>query len=435
MDSHHSDFTRHSFLAFQPPRTLQGFVQGLNGFVPQKDWSSTSGTQLFPSCAKTLAQFLPANTPGQTTITFTGPFVFPSERCALGVYAANPPQGGLRTVVNNWTNIHSWTKAVLDAVMVAKGSNVFDFAFTLDSGVKVCFYEPDDVDLNHVCSSLLTYFHTPTLIFDDCLNQQLVQRSAASQPRFLMPNSASSPPIEPSTTPTPTALSVKVAVKASTPLALEILNKTASVFSALDMLADAASGGIAFTPLDLLASATLSSRQNSTLSQLFEATALSERRYESTITTMKSVPTWTESNHVCLNVGDCVKAMQRLLVDNVFIGFQGNVRGRKKDLVIKKTFIKVINVAALGMYLAFPSTESANLLTMQNVSIKEEVSGLISLEIAIHLGGAYIELKNGLQFVLYQRSFVDPEGERDDTTGTKPTLKGCLLSRCYGRDR
>ena len=80
-----------------------------------------------------------------------------------------------------------------------------------------------------------------------------------------MPKFACSPPV---TTPTPTVLSGKGVVEASAPLKLEMINNTASVSSALDMLADAASGGIAFTLLDVIASVALSSRQNSALSPL-----------------------------------------------------------------------------------------------------------------------------------------------------------------------
>ena len=143
----------------------------LSSFVPQPAWGHTTGSTIQSACHHAYSQVIGEDSP--YVPLGGGPYTFSSGICSIGVYLVRPGDVGAPVVHETWKNIKDSIQHALLSFFLFDNQSVGS-VINLSSGVQICIYEPVDADPEHLCMFGTPYAQDKTLTLQECLDQHKV---------------------------------------------------------------------------------------------------------------------------------------------------------------------------------------------------------------------------------------------------------------------
>ena len=121
-------------------------------FTLKPGWANSLGTYTKSSCAQAIAE-LPRSKE-IVDIRFRRPKIIKVGTCAIGVYVTKPDPSGTTLVTEIWDRVVGWT---IDANNLNTAASSSGWVISTESGLQICFWEPEVVDRYHMCEQASTY--------------------------------------------------------------------------------------------------------------------------------------------------------------------------------------------------------------------------------------------------------------------------------------
>ena len=395
--------------------TLQALntTGSVSSFYFQSTWAHSHGPQIQRDCSKALDQVLGNDHPFEPLSG--GPYSFSFGLCSIGIYTQQPSNARNLRSPETWKNIKHWISDTLLSIFTIEVRPVGS-VLNLSSGVQICIWEPTDTDPESRCRTATPYARTRALTLQQCLNQHEVQNTTRTFPSTLYSNEASQTQgrddgplsvFHSNSQPVPQA---RQDLSPSTPLRQDQHQAQGLIGNPLSPYQ-----GVAQYQAQAI------SEDDSAHSPLLQAF---RRPPAPSILQLRG--DWTNqplSAALCQNNLATIRALQ----------MQYNIVA---NWILSGPIIHHSPPCSVGVYVTNPNSVGGTRITTAWRNVVEYLTMMIGSDDRAELG-AYMDLPTGIQLVLYNGAWVDPQNRLADAklTSLKSELDSLALIMTVNRFR
>ena len=383
----------------------------LSSFHYQPSWSHSTGSVIQHDCHNALNQVLGGDRSFEPL--GGGPYTFSSGVCSIGVYLVQPGNAQAPVINETWKNIKDWIQNTLMSIFFLDSRPVGS-VINLYSGVQVCMYEPADADPEHKCRTATPYARNRALTLQACLDQHQVENLtvdglSTSHSDDQLPARATA-----GNFPSPShsnGLQQAQAMIQDWLSSSRNSNQQPAQAMAEDLPSSLQSNnqqqGEAMTGDSPSSSRSNDQQQAQAITGGIRDLLHSHQPVFQPLSRLMPRGYWTQEP---LLAAQC----QRVLLDFIQLPMQ---RRSVEEWVITAPMIFHDPPCSLGLYATYPNTTGAGTKVWDSWrNIDEYLKIIVNSDVRGNLG-AFINLWSGIQIVLYNGAWLDPENRLADARG------------------
>ena len=358
----------------------------------QPAWAHSRGATIQHDCYQALNQVLGEDSPFEPLSG--GPYSFSSGICSIGIYVERPSYSQRLRSPETWKNIKHWLSDTLLCIFAVEARPVGS-VLNLNSGVQICIWEPTDTDPDSRCKTAIPYAANRALTLRQCLIQHEVQDLTRASSSTSYSNEGSQTQSQTSNSPSASHGSnqpirhAQPGFSPSTPLrqdqhqAQGMMQSPPSAFQGITQYQAQA------IPGDFLA----------------DSPALQPFRRPPAPAILKIRGGWTNQPLITMQCQGNLVTIRALFTQ----------RQKVTQWALSGPIIHHSPPCSIGVYVTSPGpASSVTTITTSWGNVDDYLKMLIESEERNDLG-AYIDLPSGIQVVLYNGAWLDPQNRLADT--------------------